>query len=334
MIDASIIVPVYNAEKYLTDSVRAMRDQTDANIEIILVDDGSTDGSPDLCARLAQEDSRIRVLRQSNSGPGIARNAGIDAARGDYIFFADADDKMAPTLIEETVAAARAAQADIVLFGSETVTFTREGAAHTAQRLPKRSGAFTYDEFWQSFDADFSMTLWVRLFRREYLTRNHLRFTNLRNGEDGLFILDSYSAGFSRAVLIQKPLYTYYHRMGSATLRFSQERSDAEYRIASRFEDVLESIPQTKGRFSFNIHRFCLTKLTIFITSLVSDDAVPKKEKRGLLKQFANRPAIKKALLDRRASASFGKTQMMKFMLLRLGCYSLVIRLAKPWRYH
>ena len=334
MIDASIIVPVYNAEKYLPDSVRAMRDQTDANIEIILVDDGSTDGSPALLESLAREDERIRVLRQNNSGPGIARNAGIDAARGEFVFFADADDKMAPTLIEETVAAARSARTDIVIFGRESVEISREGVPSTARRLPLQSGTFTYDEFWDNFDPDFPMALWVRLFRREYLEQNGLRFTDLRNGEDGLFILDSYLAQFSRVVFLQKALYTYYHRAGSITMRYSRQRSDAEYRIASRYEEVLERIPQAKGRFRFHIDRFILSKLTIFITSLVSDGSVPKAEKRSLLKEFATRPAIKKALRDRKAASSFGKTQAIKFFLLNAGCYGQVIHLAKPWHYH
>lgn len=333
MIDVSIIVPVYNAEKYLRDSVQSMRDQTDPNIEILLVDDGSTDQSPALCAEFARQDSRVRVLRQENAGPGIARNTGLNAAQGEYVYFADADDKMAPDLVAEALAAIRAAGADIAVFGHETVKFNQAGEASSTVRLPSRSGIYTYDEFWERFDPESSMSLWVRLFRRAYLEEHHLRFTDLRNGEDGFFILDCYLAGFHKIVFLQKALYTYYHRTASSTLRYSQGRSDAEYRIACRYGEVLEKIPQARGRFRVAIDRFTLTKLTIFITCVVSDDRLSRQEKRGLLKEFANRPVIKKALGDLKATLSFGKTQAIKFTFLRLRLYGLVLRLAKPWHY-
>lgn len=88
----SVIVPVYNVEKYLDECVRSIMNQTHHNLEIILVDDGSTDQSPAMCDAFAREDSRVKVLHKKNGGASSARNAGLDIATGDYFGFVDSDD--------------------------------------------------------------------------------------------------------------------------------------------------------------------------------------------------------------------------------------------------
>ncbi len=96
----SIVVPVYNVEKYLDNSITHIINQTYRNLEIILVDDGSTDGSGQICDRYAEKDSRIRVIHKKNGGSSSARNCGIEAATGDYIGFLDADDYADETMYE------------------------------------------------------------------------------------------------------------------------------------------------------------------------------------------------------------------------------------------
>ena len=104
-VKVSIIVPVYNVEKYLPRCVASLRAQTLADIEIILVDDGSPDGCPQMCDRFAAEDARIRVVHKANGGLSSARNAGIDAAAGQYLGFVDSDDAVSPDMYEKMVAA-------------------------------------------------------------------------------------------------------------------------------------------------------------------------------------------------------------------------------------
>ena len=96
----SVIVPIYNAEKYLERCVKSLIAQTFHDIEILLIDDGSTDASSILCARLKKEDSRIRILHKPNGGLSSARNAGLLAASGAFIGFVDADDTVSPTFFE------------------------------------------------------------------------------------------------------------------------------------------------------------------------------------------------------------------------------------------
>lgn len=97
----SLIVPVYNISEYLPVCVKSLQNQTAPDLEIILVDDGSTDGSGDLCDAYAREDSRIRVIHKANGGLSDARNAGMDAAKGEWLLFVDGDDYLVPDAVEQ-----------------------------------------------------------------------------------------------------------------------------------------------------------------------------------------------------------------------------------------
>ena len=113
----SIVVPIYNVEKYLNRCIESIVNQTYTNLEIILVDDGSPDNCPAMCDDWAKKDKRIKVIHKENAGLGMARNTGIDNATGDYICFFDSDDYVALDTIEKTYKLAKSEQVDIVLFG-------------------------------------------------------------------------------------------------------------------------------------------------------------------------------------------------------------------------
>ena len=113
----SIVIPVYNVEKYLDRCVRSVVRQTYDNLEILLIDDGSPDNCPQMCDAWAQIDTRIRVIHKQNAGLGMARNTGIENATGKYICFFDSDDYIIGDIIEEAVLLAENEKADMVLFG-------------------------------------------------------------------------------------------------------------------------------------------------------------------------------------------------------------------------
>ena len=117
----SVIVPVYNVEAYLEKCVSSVLAQTCPDFELLLIDDGSTDGSGRLCDLLAQSDSRIRVIHQENQGLGGARNTGIQAAQGDWLLPVDSDDWIEPDILEKALAAADKTGAELVIFGFRSV---------------------------------------------------------------------------------------------------------------------------------------------------------------------------------------------------------------------
>lgn len=113
----SIVVPIYNGESYIDNCIKNIKAQTYSNLEIILVDDGSTDSSGKKCDEYASQDDRIIVIHQPNGGLSAARNAGMKKATGDYVYFYDVDDDIIPTLVEDNVKLAVLNDADVVMFG-------------------------------------------------------------------------------------------------------------------------------------------------------------------------------------------------------------------------
>lgn len=117
----AVVIPVYNAEKYLRRCVSSIQYQTYKNLEIILIDDGSKDKSPQICDELQKSDRRIRVVHKKNEGAGKSRNKGIDLATGDYILFVDSDDYIKNTLVEKCLNVIDNEPASMVMFGIEDV---------------------------------------------------------------------------------------------------------------------------------------------------------------------------------------------------------------------
>lgn len=130
----SVIVPIYNVAAYLPKCIESIQHQTEKDIEIILVDDGSPDECGAICDNYAEKDVRIRVIHQENSGLGAARNAGIQVATAEYLLFVDSDDYIEPDLIERTCLAAVENNADIVMFGFQRVH--EDGSVDFAYDIP------------------------------------------------------------------------------------------------------------------------------------------------------------------------------------------------------
>lgn len=120
-VKVSVVVPVYNAERFLRVCVNSILNQTYKNLEIILIDDGAKDESPQICDELQSKDARIIVVHKENEGAGKSRNCGIKIATGEYILFVDSDDCIKPTLVERCLQAANDSKAAIVMFGVEHI---------------------------------------------------------------------------------------------------------------------------------------------------------------------------------------------------------------------
>lgn len=135
----SIIVPVYDVERYLPKCMDSILAQTFTDFELILVDDGSPDNCPALCDAAAAKDARIRVIHQKNGGLSAARNAGLDAARGAWIGFVDSDDYIAPEMYEALYHAVQSTGADLALCDYAEVDETGAPCQSMHIRLEKRT---------------------------------------------------------------------------------------------------------------------------------------------------------------------------------------------------
>ena len=211
----SLIVPVYNAQTYLPVCLDSILAQTYRDFEVILVNDGSTDASPEICRRYARSDSRFRVIDKPNGGVSESRNLAMDAARGLYLQFMDADDWLAPNAMEALCHAAVSTGSDLVISHFYRVAgdrvsprgHIRKEAVLTRQELA---------EYMMKAPANFYYgVLWNKLYRRSIIEAHHLRCpTNVDWCEDFLFNCN-YIQYVRLAAAIPQPLYYYRNRPDS-----------------------------------------------------------------------------------------------------------------------
>jgi glycosyltransferase involved in cell wall biosynthesis len=236
----SIVVPVYNTKEYLSRCVGSILAQTHRNLELILVDDGSTDGSGALCDAYAGRDARVRVLHTGNGGVSAARNRGIDAAKGDYIGFADSDDWAEPDWIERLLAPFSddpGLSVSVCNWYVHRDGETEPGTARGRGRLsPKEALSEALDH-----SRGFHGYLWNKLFCADlFRTEPRLRLdTDVSVCEDLLLCVGIFASGAS-AYDGGEPLYHYLYRESGA-LRTMDEKRMSEFsareRIAERLSD-------------------------------------------------------------------------------------------------
>ena len=211
----SLIVPVYNAEAYLEPCLSSVLNQTFRDFEVLLVNDGSTDSSLEICRRYAQADSRFQVLDKPNGGVSRARNYALDRARGAYLQFMDSDDWLAPNAMEVLVHAAASTGCDMVISHFYRVAGDRvspQGHIKKAQVLTRQDFA----EYMMKAPANFYYgVLWNKLYRRSIVEAHHLRCPeNVDWCEDFLFNCEYIQ--YARLIAaVPEPIYYYRNREDS-----------------------------------------------------------------------------------------------------------------------
>ncbi len=213
--EVSIIVPVYNAAKSLRRCIESILAQEYRAIELILVDDGSTDDSPAICDEYATADPRVRVIHQQNAGVSTARNRGLDTARGTWVQFADADDWLAPDATKLMVRAATEHGCDMVIADYYRVVGTRVARKGDID-LDRPITPAEYADCMIENPADYYYgSLWNKLFSRAIIEEHHLRMDPALSWcEDFIFVLE-YAARVTSVYPLPVPVYYYVKTKGS-----------------------------------------------------------------------------------------------------------------------
>lgn len=259
----SIIVPVYNAEEYLPACLESIRAQTWKELEVWLVNDGSTDGSLALCQAAAAEDERFHVIDQPNSGPSAARNAAMDAASGQYFQFVDGDDRLPSNAAESLVHAASTTGADLVIG-----RFYRISGSHQAlQGHIRGRRVLTRQEFAEEMvkaPANFYYgVLWNKLYRRSIIREHRLRCPeDVKWCEDFLFNLE-YIKYVRLVAAIPEPVCCYIKRSGSlvstqATPVRAIEMKRKTFACYKRLYQALDLYEEQKGQ----VYRYLISTAT------------------------------------------------------------------------
>lgn len=189
----SVIVPVYNASQYLRDCIESIINQSYKNLEIIFVDDGSTDGSTSILEEYKERDNRIHIIRQDNQFAGVARNNGFQHASGEYVLFLDADDLFSPELVEKTVARSREYDADIVICGStgfDDVSDEKYDLNIVTQRswmLPDKA-VFSRKDIPQNSMLFYAGWAWDKLYKTDFVKKTGAQFLDTKVDEDAFFV--------------------------------------------------------------------------------------------------------------------------------------------------
>jgi glycosyltransferase involved in cell wall biosynthesis len=318
----SIIVPIYNMENYLTRCLNSLVSQSLLEIEIIAVNDGSTDSTIETLKEYAAKDSRIKIISKLNGGVSSARNAGIQAANGEFIGFVDPDDWIDYDMYEALYNGATSNCSDIVM-----CTYVREFGSHSREKIFNLPSSVTYhnkelkekvlrriigpinEEISNPELLDAWGTVWSKLYRAELIKSNDLQFVDLDQigtNEDSLFNIEAffYSRSFT---FINTPYYHYWRaNESSVTTGYKTELIEKWFNLYKLIETFLDNKKMSEEYYSALNNRICLNMLGLGLNSI-------SEGKKFSLKKIKN---IKLILDDYRIKRSFKQFDLSHFPIV------------------
>lgn len=240
----SIVIPIYNAEKYLIRCIDSVINQTESEIEIILVDDGSKDESLNICKKFQTRDSRIKVIHQENAGVSAARNRGIEAANGKYIGFVDSDDWIEPMMYERLLDQAEKTNADIVMCDAMTVFSNGNKQVDTITQLSE-SQILKKSDFTPSLLLEMAGSAWRCIYKNNRYNDKQMQLKKLqfplgvKFSEDR--ICNIYAFGYANKIsYIKKTFYNRYINKKSVVHKFHEDYFEAYKKATLEIDKALE----------------------------------------------------------------------------------------------
>lgn len=343
----SVVIPVFNIEDYIGKCLDSVLAQTYQNYEVIVVDDGSTDGTPDVCDEYARKDDRIRVIHKKNEGVSVARNTGIDIATGDYFLFFDGDDFMEPYTMEELCAVAMEKQADTVIYGyhryedgkvKETCypRFEKEmyeSEEIVQQVLPAFIGlSYSKINDWLNHKQDAlyveNPALWRTMTSAKVIKENHIRFLpGLKVGEDTLFI--SAYLSYAKRCYVQQKCYYYLVTRETSTIfvyekRPLQKLEGKKYQLSARVE-LTEDIKKRRNCDINQTWRGTIVMSAIEMAFLLSGN-IPGyryKERYQMYLSYARLPEVEKSAEEFELACKL-QVKKIPFLLLKKKLYAVL----------
>lgn len=302
----SVVLPIYNVEKYLDRCLNSVVNQTYQNLEIILVDDQSPDNCPQLCEQWAQKDSRIKVVHKENAGLGMARNTGIENATGEYICFFDSDDYIEPDTVEKCYTMATQTQADVVSYGFYNVD--SKGSVVSAHIPCCEKTIFSGNEILEEFLPDLlaadpqtgkAAELWLSacgaLYSLELIRKTGWRFVSEREiiSEDVYSLMEFYSH-VKKAAVIKEAFYYYCENGSSLTHTYRPDR----YGKLCHFYRVCMELCDKLGYSQRIRRRLDRVTLSYVIAALKQEASAPRplKDRAAAVRQMVKDSVMQQAV--------------------------------------
>lgn len=290
MIKISVIVPVYNVEKYINRCIESLINQTYKNIEIILIDDGSPDNSPKICDMWTKKDKRIKVYHKKNSGLGYSRNFGLDVATGDYVSFVDSDDYIDINTFKNCVEVIEKYSLDVCRFGM-VEKFAHKDIFYDppVKQLYNDDDniEFAKDIIGKSVDDSSRLFAGISactsIYSLKLLKRNNIHFTSERETlcEDIIFNFEV-SLNAKKTYILKENYYYYCHHESSLTTSYRKDRFD---RTINLFDFILNRHPElfNSGDFRIRLIRLILQNIIVCLKQ-----EIEHRKKIGLNNSFKN----------------------------------------------
>lgn len=281
----SVIVPVYKAEKWIRDCAKSILDGSFSDLELILVDDGSPDGSGRICDELAGEDCRVRVIHQANAGVSTARNTGIREAAGEYIMFVDSDDTLDGDMLSVMYSAAKNENADMVLSG---IRYVYEDSGRIVE-LPLPDAVIDFpegmDEHYAAISRSYGLSACAtKLIRRSIVEKNSISFNaEFFILEDGTFVSECLPH-CGVIVSLSRIFYNYRKHEGESLMkRFNRNSVLSLANFLNKSRALICSLGEENRRLFFS-QQFDL--FWNFVTHIYSRSGLSGREKLSCLREY------------------------------------------------
>lgn len=286
----SIIIPVYNSEKYINKCINSIINQSYKNIEIILINDGSTDKSGEICDYYSRVDSRIIVKHKKNEGATIARNIGLKNSNGKYVTFVDSDDWIDKDYILNMVNIIIDKNCDLVICNNKEVYITKEEIKYIDRKLDFKGKINICEKLEPNlFINGLVHPCWGKLYRMDLIKNNNLNFTNIKLSEDTVFNLQ-YLKLCKLIYMLEDSLYFYAHYDNHCSIT-----SKAYEDIFENYLVVHEQFNKYIDRYKDNEYEEVINKTmyaqyyNAIIKVLLAEYMKPKVKKKILNKALNNR---------------------------------------------
>lgn len=314
----TVVVPVYNVERYLDRCIESIVNQTYKNLEILLIDDGSPDKCPQMCDSWAKKDGRIRVVHKQNEGQGVARNVGIEQAAGEFICFFDSDDYIADDLIEKAYKKICQEQAEIVVYGNisaypeERVLIPRipdsakevyEGTEVLCNFLPQLIGPDPKT----GRDFHLPAAAWAALYRTDLIRRANWRFVSEREiiSEDLFSHLMLYQHVRKVAVL-KEALYFYCHYPSSFSRAYRPDR----FEKIRYFYDRCVEYCRDAG-YPDAVTRRCMEPFVTYTVEALKQEASFAEKPLERIRLIVNDPVLQRVVQAKKKDKTTLKKQVL-----------------------
>lgn len=327
----TVVVPVYNVEKYLDRCIDSIVNQTYKNLEIILVDDGSPDNCPQLCDNWAEKDSRVKVIHKQNAGAGMARNTGIDNSNGSYILFVDSDDYIDLQTIEECILSITRTKSDVVMFGRYTVYSdgkTKETPVITDKYYFSDSqvcddilpGLFIHER-------GIGISSCNKMFNLKIIKDNNIKYKSERDvlSEDAIFHLELFRYVKSVSV-IPKGFYYYFQNENSFSRTYKkdlQERNNKFLKQCIQICDNYERNNRLRNYVCARYHIYALAGMKQIVNSDLPDSS-KKEEVYKIFKDKTLNETLSSDVLNGEK-----KTLRLFYYLIRYKVYNIAFLMLK-----